>query len=157
MRDSKCQWCNLTPLDKKWLLHETDFWDIYLSDKQDYIGRCILVLKRHCGSLSQINNDEWIDLKAIIDNIESIMKKILSADLCNWSCLMNDFYKTSNPNPHLHIHIRPRFRNPINLDGKIITDDEFGHHYNNHKQVMLNDKEINALYNKLKSEFSRCF
>ena len=155
MKDNECQWCNLTPHDKKWLLYETEFWDIYLSDRQDYIGRCILVSKRHCGSLSELNHDEWLDLKDVIDDIENVMKKVLSADLCNWSCLMNDFYKNSNPNPHLHIHIRPRLGTPVNIGGKIISDDEFGHHYDNQKQVVLNDKEINILYKILKSEFSK--
>lgn len=111
-----CEFCNLVNEDKKWLLYETTYWDTYLADRQDYIGRCIIVLKRHCGSLSQLESKEWTELKSIIDAIEKIMQEVLGADLCNWSCLMNDFYKEDNPNPHLHIHARPRCGNPIALN-----------------------------------------
>ena len=89
----ECEWCNLTAKDKQWLLYETVFWDIYLADKQDYVGRCILVLKRHCDSFMHLEDDEWQDLKFVIDITEKIMREVLGAELCNWSCLMNDFYK----------------------------------------------------------------
>ena len=47
-----CAWCDLSNEDKRYQLYETEFWSVFLSDEQDYIGRCILVLKRHCGSMS---------------------------------------------------------------------------------------------------------
>ena len=42
---------------------------------------------------------------------------------CNWSCLMNSFYKQSKPNPHLHIHVRPRFRKPVVVNENSYTDE----------------------------------
>lgn len=153
MLANNCEFCNLTDEDKKWRLCEAPYWDIYLADKQDYIGRCIIVLKRHCGSLSQLEGAEWTELKSIIDAIEKIMQEVLGADLCNWSCLMNDFYKEDNPNPHLHIHVRPRCRNPIAVGEKLFYDQEFGHHYDNQKPIQLSVEEIEYLYRKLRSEF----
>ena len=32
-------------------------------------------------------------LKDIIDRLENIYREVLGAELCNWSCLMNNFYK----------------------------------------------------------------
>ena len=153
MLANNCEFCNLTNEDKKWLLCESSYWDIYLADRQDYIGRCIIVLKRHCGSLSQLESAEWIELKSIIEAIETIMQEVLGADLCNWSCLMNDFYKNDTPNPHLHIHVRPRCRNPITVGGKLFYDREFGHHYDNQKSIQLSVEETECLYRKLRPEF----
>lgn len=51
-------------------------------------------------------------------------------DICNWSCLLNDFYKITAPNPHLHLHVRPRYKNPFLLNGTQYIDEDFGHHYN---------------------------
>ena len=125
----KCVWCNLSEEDKRYQVYETAFWSAFLSDEQDYIGRCVLVLKRHYGSLSELTEDEWKDLRKLICKIETCLKAVLGATLCNWSCLMNSFYKESDPDPHLHIHVRPRYDKPVEVNGHTYIDGEFGHHY----------------------------
>ncbi len=141
-----CTFCNLTKNDEKYLLLETDYFKLYLADKQDYVGRCIVVSKRHCRSLSLLNEDEWIDLKTIVDLTEKMCRCVLGADLCNWSCLMNDFFKSDFPNPHLHIHIRPRHKKPVELGNTFFSDDEFGHHYKNHNHFLLSEDEMKLLF-----------
>ncbi len=149
-----CEWCNLTDYDKRYQLINAHFWSAYLSDNQDYIGRVIVVLNRHCGSLSELNADEWLELREIIKRLERSIKKALNADMFNWSCLMNDFYKKENPYPHLHIHLRPRYKNAVYVDKKAFYDDEFAHHYNNHKKSELSEREIDIVYNMIKAELS---
>ncbi len=144
----RCEWCDFQ--EKEWLLLETPKWSVYLADIQDYVGRCILVLNRHCGSVSELNAHEWIELKEIIDRLEKLYKEILGADLCNWSCLMNDFYKDSNPNPHLHIHVRPRYSKPIVINNHNYVDTEFAHHYALKKEVSLLEYDRSALFALLK-------
>ena len=72
---SMCEWCDYK--EYEWLLHKSLHWSVYLADVQDYVGRCILVLNRHCGSLSELDISEWIELKTIIDRLEYIYKDIL--------------------------------------------------------------------------------
>lgn len=140
----KCEWCDFN--EREWLLFETSNWSVYLADIQDYVGRCILVLKRHCGSISELNTNEWLELKTIIDRLEETYREALGADLCNWSCLMNHFYKSSNPNPHLHIHVRPRYSKPFVIGNNDYTDTEFAHHYALKKEVQLLDDDRRALF-----------
>lgn len=66
-----CEWCAYQ--ENEWLLYKSQHWSVYLADVQDYVGRCILVLNRHCGSLSELNISEWIELKTIIDRLESCL------------------------------------------------------------------------------------
>lgn len=139
-----CEWCDFR--DEEWLLFETPNWSVYLADVQDYVGRCILVSKRHCGSLSALDMSEWIDLKTAADRIEKIYREVLGADLSNWSCLMNSFYKSSDPNPHLHIHVRPRHRKPFEINGNSYADTEFAHHYALKKEDRLADEDRKELY-----------
>lgn len=87
-----CEWCNLSDEDKKYLLFQTEYWQIFLADKQDYIGRCIILSKRHIGALSELNVAEWTDLKDIIDKLEESISISFGATMFNWSCLMNDFF-----------------------------------------------------------------
>ena len=126
---AECGWCNLTEEDQKYLLAESEYWRIFLADEQDYVGRCILVLRRHCGSLAKLSENEWIDLRNQIEKIEGCLKTIFGAEVCNWSCLMNSFFKDPAPRPHVHIHVRPRYRNPVTINGNTYIDHAFGHHY----------------------------
>lgn len=140
----RCEWCDFK--EKEWLLFETPSWSVYLADIQDYVGRCILVSNRHCGGVSELNTDEWLELKDIVDRLEKLYKEVLGADVCNWSCLMNDFYKDAKPNPHLHIHVRPRYSTPIVINHHEYADTEFAHHYALKKEVQLLDVDRNTLF-----------
>ena len=90
-----------------------------------------------------------MDLKRIIDKLESSFKDTLGANLSNWSCLLNDFYKSENPNPHLHLHFRPRYKNPIVLNGNEYVDKEFGHHYDRKKEFTITEADRQELYMRI--------
>ena len=93
--------------------------------------------------MSEMTDDEWEELRKLICRVETCLKTVLGATLCNWSCLMNSFFKESGPDPHLHIHVRPRYDEPVMVNGRIYTDREFGHHYavNKYGTIPANDKE----------------
>ena len=150
-----CDWCNLSEEDKRFQVYESSLWSVFLSDKQDYIGRCILVLKRHCGSLSGLTDDEWEELRKLICDVETCLKTVLGATMCNWSCLMNSFYKASDPDPHLHIHVRPRYDKPVMLNGSTYIDNEFGHHYAMNKSGSIPDEDIEEVFIRLKEWLKR--
>ncbi|MBQ4362664.1 MAG: HIT family protein [Oscillospiraceae bacterium] len=150
-----CDWCGLSEKDKNFLLYESRSWSVFLSDEQDLIGRCILVLKRHCSSLSEMTDDEWSELRLLICKLEACLKAVLGAALCNWSCLMNSFYKEAMPDPHLHIHVRPRYDKPVILNENTYTDSEFGHHYALKKNGVISDKDREEVFIRLKEWLDR--
>ena len=138
-----CDWCDLSEEDRRFQLYESRSWSVFLADEQDLPGRCIVVLKRHCPSLSELTEEEWDELRELIRKTEACLKAVLGAALCNWSCLMNSFYKDPAPDPHLHIHVRPRYDKPVVLNGNTYIDSEFGHHYalNRSGAIPAEDKE----------------
>ena len=150
-----CGWCNLSEEEKQYQVYESTSWSVFLSDEQDYIGRCILVLKRHCGSLSELTDAEWEELRELIRKVETCLKTVLGATLCNWSCLMNSFYKKTDPDPHLHIHVRPRYEKPVILNGNTYIDSEFGHHYAINKSGAISGKDKEVLFSRLKEWMDR--
>ncbi|MBP3273147.1 MAG: HIT family protein [Ruminococcus sp.] len=145
-----CEWCNLSEADKQFQVYESKSWSVFLSDEQDYIGRCILVLKRHCGAMSELTDDEWDELRKLVCKVEAYLKTVLGATLCNWSCLMNSFYKESEPNPHLHIHVRPRYDEPVMVNEHSYVDSEFGHHYAVKKDGEISVKDREEVFTRLK-------
>ena len=154
-RLDNCDWCNLSEEDKQFQVYESESWAVFLSDEQDYIGRCILVLKRHCNSLSELTDDEWDEFRNLVCKVEACLKAVLGATLCNWSCLMNHFYKEAVPDPHLHIHVRPRYDTPVILNGSTYTDSEFGHHYALNKNVVIPVKDKEEVFRRLKGWLNR--
>lgn len=152
-----CEFCNLSEADKKWLLFENSFWMVFLADRQDYIGRCIIVCREHCTDISKLGNEQWLSLKIIISSLEKMLENELQATMFNVSCLMNDAYKNKNPNPHLHFHLRPRYANPITIGNTVFTDKEFAHHYNNKADVQISDTEMQIIFDRLKSCINRYF
>ena len=148
---STCEWCDYK--EKECLLYKSSHWSFYLADIQDYVGRCILVLNRHCACLSELNITEWMELKTIIDKLEYIYKEVLGAELSNWSCLLNNFYKETIPNPHLHIHVRPRYKNAIIINKHAYEDTEFSHHYALRKEALLLDEDRRTMYLLMKKHF----
>ena len=150
-----CDWCSLSEEDKKYQLYESRSWLVFLSDEQDYIGRCILVLKRHCGSLPELTDEEWDELRDLVRKVEACLKAVLGATMCNWSCLMNNFYKKPEPDPHLHIHVRPRYDKPVTLNGNTYTDGEFGHHYAQKKSGVIPAEDMEEVFSRLKEWLNR--
>ncbi len=150
-----CGWCSLTEKDRRFQVYESRSWSVFLSDEQDYIGRCILVLKRHCGSMAELTDEEWEELRDLVRRVEACLKTVLGAALCNWSCLMNSFYKAEAPDPHLHIHVRPRYDRPVLLNGNTYSDSEFGHHYAVKKDGRIPDRDREEVFARLKEWLNR--
>ena len=91
----ECCWCNFTDEEKQSIIFESAYWYVFLADNQDYIGRCVIVLKRHSVSLSDIDLSEWIELKELINRLEKCFEKIpgrktgISSD---WICDFGIFF-----------------------------------------------------------------
>ena len=151
----RCEWCNLSEEDRKYLLSDTRYWTVYLADEQDYIGRCIIVLKRHCGSLPELSDDEWMELFQLIKKYEKCIKTVFNAEHCNWSCLMNSFYKSPKPCPHMHLHVRPRYKNPVVINGNTYLDHHFGHHYaSGRTEQMCSKEDVQTIYGLVKKRLN---
>ncbi len=146
----KCEFCNLSENDRKYFLYQNDYWDVYLADKQNYIGRCIIVCRRHCRDISDLTDHEWIAFKNLAAQLENIIRGSVGADLFNLACLMNDEYKKEKPNPHLHFHLIPRYSKLIKIGDKQFEDKEWSHHYNNKAPVLLENEEIEKFFIVLK-------
>ena len=63
-----CNWCSLSEEDKQFQVYESESWSVFLSDEQDYIGRCILMLKRHCNAMAELTDDEWDDFRDVFED-----------------------------------------------------------------------------------------
>ncbi len=145
----KCTSCN--PSGGNNLITETKFWIVTLSSKQEYLGRCYVTLKRHCGSLSELTLEEWENFAVVVEQLEAACKKSLSAVMFNWTCLMNMAYQEKPPQPHVHWHFRPRYDHDVMILDTQFVDPEFGHHYSRDRKQIVNPKVSREIIAKIKA------
>ncbi len=124
------------------LIFETDFWEVFLSFNQRYLGRCYIFPKRHFANLSDMTEKENTDFLRVVKKIETAIGKTFGAEMFNWSCLMNNFYQEVHPNAHIHWHMKPRYRDNVLFYGKTFVDGEFGHHYDDSKDNVVEPKDV---------------
>lgn len=119
------------------IIKETNHWYITLWENQYYLGRASIeykdLSKKH---LSELSNEEILELFSLIKGYEIALKKTLGTTNFNWTCLMNNQYKEKNKdNPEvLHLHVWPRYKNKVEFNGEVFEDEVFAHHYDKHKE-----------------------
>ena len=138
-----CEFCHPPEKDDKYILCDTSYWRIYFANNQNYPGRCIIPLLRHCSSLSDISEREMSEFHDIVKLLERIWKDELGATNFNWTCLMNGGYAKKPYVPHVHFHFIPRYDHPVELSNGQFTDTRFGGHYelSEEFQLSLEDRE----------------
>ena len=130
-----CEICpiveNPPPLDLDFRIYEGDAWRATLRENQALLGTTYVTLKQHKESLEELTATEREELWTIYDGLSKAVKGVFSADLVNFSCLMNLAYRpTGDPNfvpqPHVHWHFKPRYSGDRRVGGETFTDPEFG-------------------------------
>ena len=145
--------CSFCQSDTRGIIHSTKYWNIFLSDDQTYLGRSIIVLKRHCKDLAELKKEEWLDFIGVVKIFESSLRKSFQAMMFNWTCLMNDAYKDKNPQPHVHWHVRPRYNHPVKIAGLIFEDKDFAHHYARGTDRKLSGNARKIIINEIKKNY----
>lgn len=137
-------------------LLQTEYWHISVAPHQSFLGKCYVSLNKHKSSLSELNENEWVDFGKLAAILESTIKEAFGADMFNWTCLMNDaYYETNNPNPHVHWHVRPRYDHNVEINGYTFTDEQFGRHYRTRwdgfKEQRVDEEKYRIIKNQLLS------
>lgn len=115
--------------EKQKNITESEYWKVLLAYDQTYLGRCILVLKRPCGDLSEITQAELLDFHKIVQQLQRAAKHAFGATMFNWACLMNNAFQEESPKPQIHWHFRPRYKKEVVFAGEKFIDPNFGYHY----------------------------
>lgn len=149
-----CEFCYPPSEDDKYILCDTTYWRIYFANNQNYPGRCIIPLRRHCANLSEITKSEMEDFYGIVRMLEKIWREELSVTNFNWTCLMNGGYAEKPYIPHVHFHMIPRYDAPFTTSDGEFVDSCFGNHYELSDAYQLNDADRMLLCERLKKKIA---
>lgn len=89
-------------------LFETKHWVWSLRPVQATLGSGVLSLKRPCSEFSQLEEEEFRDLKAIVKIIEQTLSRTFDYDVINYLMLMM-------VDKHVHFHVIPRYASSIEM------------------------------------------
>jgi diadenosine tetraphosphate (Ap4A) HIT family hydrolase len=109
------------------LIAEKSYWNIHLAPSQRYLGTCVVVIKRHCNNLSELQSEEWTEFSAIVQEMENVLNQLFKPTLFNWSCFKNAAFRVENPNPQVHWHLIPRYKDLTVFEGIKFEDLDFGY------------------------------
>lgn len=120
-----CEYCGKGGYGKP--LAEKNYWNIFLAPSQRYLGTCVIVIKRHCSNLSELDDAEWIEFSRIVSEMEFVLDEIFKPTLFNWSCFKNAAFRVENPHPEVHWHLIPRYKYEVEFQGFKFEDPNFGY------------------------------
>lgn len=115
----KCSMCQTSEEYRKFFIKEFKYWKVELHGNQCYLGRCIVVLKRHLEDLFEISKEERNELFEVMQKLKRALKESFNPDLMNYSSLGNEIR-------HLHLHVIPRYRRPVEFSGLEFVDERWG-------------------------------
>jgi diadenosine tetraphosphate (Ap4A) HIT family hydrolase len=127
----------------------TKHWKITYWMNQAYLGRSLIIAKRHFGNYEEMTNEEAEEYREILRQFLPALKKTFGATHFNVAYLMNQAYrrekpdppqKDGQPNPHFHWHVIPRYDGMRNFHGQTFEDPDFGNSFDfNRKQYLTGD------------------
>ena len=141
------------------ILYKSDNWEVVFVDWcQEFPGQCILSSNNE--SLSDLSNDEWIELGILEKELERVCKKLFNSTMFNFACLMNNAYR-DNEKPHVHFHFIPRYKYKLKLFNKTYQDKHFGYNFwkwansrfKSQKDIFTKEERL-KIYEMMKDEWS---
>ena len=131
---------------------------VYVDWCQEFVGDCIISSDKE--SLSELSDEEWIELGKLEKELERISKKLFNATMFNFTCLMNNAYR-DNEKPHVHFHFIPRYKYKLKLFNKTYQDKHFGYNFwkwansrfKSQKDIFTKEERL-KIYEMMKDEWS---
>jgi len=130
---------------KDLLLIEFNYWILSLRPQQPTLGSLVLSLKRDCGNLGELADEEAKETAAIFRKIESTLKSSFGYDKIIYLALMMI-------DDHVHYHIIPRYSSTRIFESIEFMDTEWPKPPN----VLLNncnEETLEKLVTYLKNRF----
>jgi diadenosine tetraphosphate (Ap4A) HIT family hydrolase len=148
-----CQVCEA--LQKYAPIYKTNHWSIGLSPDQAYFGRSYVSTDIHIETISDLDDEQWQDLRLVMKKADLVFRKEFGAAVMNWSCLTNNAFQSKPYNPHIHWHLRPRYDCAVKVAGLVFTDPEFGYHYDRNRHNELSSEDFEKIQERVKSAFKK--
>jgi diadenosine tetraphosphate (Ap4A) HIT family hydrolase len=132
---------------------------VFVNWCQEFVGDYIISCNKE--SLSELTDNDWIELGKIEKELERVSKKLFNATMFNFACLMNNAYR-DNEKPHVHFHFIPRYKNKLEIFNKVYKDKHFGYNFwkwalsklKSQKDIFTKEEKL-KIFEMMKDEFNK--
>ena len=121
MQVTLCQSCN-SQVDDGDLVGAWRHWHVVVNYSQNYLGKVMLVLRRHETDVTELTDLEQAELWSLLGLVKDSLVKQFAPDHFNYAFLMNE-------DRHVHLHVIPRYKDPREFAGQVFADGRLGEHY----------------------------
>ena len=127
------------PLDllPETVIEERPRWTIALNRNQDLLGKTMVVLRRPCTAVVDMDVDEWASLHGELRRLVPVLTALFTPDQVNFAFLMN-------LDAQVHLHVIPRYASPRTWGGLEFQDAHWGSAFG-HEQRVLETDDLRAL------------
>lgn len=99
-------------------VEDSSYWRLVVNFKQELLGDCFWVLRRHVEDLSELTTAEWLDLQQQLSYTAEALKLAFSPDRIDYAYLQSqDFY--------VHCHVLPRYAQSRTFAGVVLKDPQY--------------------------------
>src|SRR5262245_30145129 len=124
-----CSGCDRFRIDERDLVGSWERWHVVVNHNQNYLGKVMLVLRRHDTDATNLTSDEQAELWRLLRGVKAALVGAFQPDHFNYAFLMN-------LDAHVHLHIIPRYAQPRVFAGRTFTDGRLGEHYDLGSQIV---------------------
>ena len=117
-----CSGCDSFHIDPRDLVGTWAHWHVLVNHNQNYLGKAMLVLRRHATDVTALTPAEQAELWRLLADGKTALLGAFQPDHFNYAFLMNQ-------DVHVHMHIIPRYAAPRQFAGLTFDDGHLGDHY----------------------------
>lgn len=117
-----CSGCDSFQIDPRDLVGSWDRWHIVVNHNQNYLGKVMLVLRRHATDPTALTLEEQSELWSLLAQVKNALAGAFQPDHFNYAFLMN-------LDAHVHMHVIPRYAAAREFAGITFEDGRLGEHY----------------------------
>jgi len=124
-----CSGCDNFQIDPRDLVGTWDHWHVVVNWNQNYLGKVMLVLRRHATDVTALTANEQAELWRLLGDVKTALLGAFQPDHINYAFLMNQ-------DAHVHMHLIPRYAQRRVFGGTTFTDGRLGEHYDLGSQIV---------------------
>ena len=110
-----CAICDTPTADIGSLPH----WRVFVAQEQNYLGKCIVALRRHEEDFLSLTEDEREHMWVAVRSARDALSHLFAPDHFNYQVLGNSVR-------HVHLHLTPRYTSAREFAGMTFTDEHWG-------------------------------
>jgi diadenosine tetraphosphate (Ap4A) HIT family hydrolase len=111
------------------VIEERAVWTLAVNRNQNLLGKCMVVLRRPCTAVTDLEAEEWAALRDDLQRLVPALERLFRPDRFNHAFLMNE-------EAWVHLHVVPRYAGPRTWRGHRFTDEHWGRVFGGEPRIL---------------------